>query len=354
MKNYFVYITRRCNLECAYCYQRDKKKEDISCETLEKVLDYVLKDNDPNKRVNLFGGEPTLRWDLVRYTVRKLTPSVKINITTNGTLLDEEKLEFLRAHDVGIALSVDGPPGITRKTRPGSERICIDDFARYYPHAQIIMTLNPSIIADAYRSTLWFIEKGFRNIAHNIATEKPWPPEAERVHDEQFSLLADWYIRGGFRDASFLFIGYAMKAVRQANLPDSQRHICGANPGLIAFDTNGDIYPCQDMVSCDTEGKYKLGNIETGYTPAQSQPLTRMKFPDREGKCRTCWFHNQCVGGCGPKNIVACGDRYGVTEYGCRMMATQVREGLRALLNTGQLDLKTVHRKDKGPKHGGK
>jgi uncharacterized protein len=369
MKVVMLYPTRRCNLACKYCYQKNKKNEDMTCNTLDKVLSLIAEGSEQTK-LNFFGGEPLLRWDLITYAVKKLPPSIKTGITTNGTLLTEDKLEFMRAHGMGLALSLDGPPGVSRKTRPGSENVDIGLIARYYPDAQIIMTLSPDNIADMFRSTMWFIDKGFRNIAHNVATESRWPTEAEIRHALQFEELADWYIRNwrhpstssghapsrvSGQAASFMFIGYAMKAVRQAALTDERRNICGASKHLIAIDTNGDIYPCQDMVTCDTEGKYRLGNIDTGYTPAERIPLTEMKFPDRE-KCRLCWFYNQCVGGCGPKNLLTCGDRFGVSGNGCGLYRAQVREGMRALLNTGQLAVKptNTNRKDKGPKHGGK
>lgn len=347
-KTYWLYPTRACNLNCAYCYQKDKNKSGTDSkdressiymdrETAERTAEFIIADEPENqKNLQFFGGEPLLAWDTVKFFVNALGPLAKYSITTNGVLLDREKLTFLKDNGFGFALSIDGPPGVTRKTRPGSENVPLDLVKEFFPGAQIIVTFSPENIEDGFKSTLWLMENGFRNIAHNLALEKPWPQEAIRKHHKAFEQLADLYIEKK-GEAGFMFIGFAQKAVRNSNYTNT-RHICGSNPYLLAIDVNGDIYPCQDMVTCDTEKKYRIGNVRTGYEKPQSMPLSLMKFPDRES-CAKCWFYNQCVGGCGPKNILVCGDRFQPNMNGCELYAKQVTEGMRALLNTGRIAL---------------
>lgn len=348
-KSYWVYPTRACNLDCLYCYQPKKKSGDhsneevdtaifMNTETAEATVRFILSD-EPNrtKNVQFFGGEPLLAWDIVQFFVDELKNSAGFSITTNGTLLNDEKLAYLKANNFSLALSLDGPPDVTRKTRPGSENVPIDTIAEYFPNAQIIITLSPENVEDAYPSTIWFIEKGFRNIAHNLALEKPWPKQAVDAHHEAFRRLGDLYIeqKGAI---GYMFINFALKAVRNSG-STHPRNICGANPNLLSIDINGDIYPCQDMVTCDIEKKFRLGNVRNGYEKPQSISLTAIKFPDR-GYCQKCWFFHQCVGGCGPKNLLVCGDRLKPIMNGCELYAIQTAEGMRALLNTGRLTLR--------------
>jgi uncharacterized protein len=347
-KTYWIYPTRACNLNCTYCYQPDKKVTGsaeslmnsglfMDDETVEKTVEFIISD-DPQcrKNVQFFGGEPLLAWKTIQFFVEKLKNNARFSVTTNGTLLDVEKLDFLKSNSFALALSLDGPPGVTRKTRPGSENVPIDLVAEFFPDTQIIITLSPENIEDAYRSTLWFIEMGFRSIAHNLALEKPWPGWAVNAHRKAFEQLCDHYIEQKDK-IGYMFINFANKVIRNSNSRHT-RNICGSNPYLLSIDINGDIYPCQDMVTCDREKRYRLGNVRTGYEKPVRLPLSMMDFPDRRS-CRKCWFYHQCVGGCGPKNLLICGDRFRPTLNGCELYAAQVIEGIRALLNTGQLAL---------------
>jgi len=347
-KTYWVYPTRACNLNCTYCYQQDKKGFDpdkgssdsslfMDKETVEQTADFIIRDESQyQKHLQFFGGEPLLAWDTIKFFVARLGSMASFSITTNGTLLNRERLSFLKANGFGFALSIDGPPGVTRKTRPGSEKTPLDLIAEFYPNAQIIITLSPQNIEDGFRSTSWFMEKGFMNIAHNLALEKPWPLTAIRTHHRIFTQLADMYIEKK-GEAGFMFVSFAQKAVRNSNFTQT-RNICGSNPCLLAIDINGDIYPCQDMVTCDREKKYRLGNVRDEYEKPRSLPLSLMKFPERDS-CFKCWFFHQCVGGCGPKNLLVSGDRFQPNMNGCELYARQVSEGMRALLNTGRLAL---------------
>ncbi len=340
MKTYWIYPTRKCNLECKYCYQLEKPLKSMDNKTADSVIKFIRADvPGEEKRVQFFGGEPLLEYDIIRKFVNELRDEVNFSITTNGTLLNEEKCKFLREHNFGLALSLDGPPGITRKTRPGSEKTNIELIQRFFPTTQIIMTLSPENVEFGYGSTMWFVEHGFSRIAHNIATEKPWDHFAKKHHDEVFTKLSNRCIREGLhRDVSFMFIGYAIKAVSNSSR-GGNRFICGSNENLLAIDTNGDLYPCQDMVTCDYEKQFKLGDVFNGYRQSTSIPVEKMKFPDRK-KCGECWFLHQCVGGCGPKNLLICGDRFKPLTYGCELYSRQTMEGMRVLLNTGQLEMK--------------
>lgn len=347
MKTYWVFPTRKCNLSCKYCYQLDKPAESMSFITADEVMHFIMNDESGReKRVQFFGGEPLLEWEIIERFVKELKGKVAFSITTNGTLLDEKKCRYLKEHNFGFALSLDGPPGVTKKTRPGSEKVDIALVREFFPDAQIIMTLSPENIADGFQATLWFIENGFTKIAHNLATEKLWPKEAVAKHAETFRHLADYTIEVGEKKGiGFMFVGYAKKAIKNSSF-SGERNICGSNRNLLAIDVNGDIYPCQDMVTCDKRKRYILGDVFHGYIRPESIPLSEMKFPDRE-KCRFCWFYHQCVGGCGPKNLLMCGDRFQPIMNGCELYAAQTMEGLRVLLNLGHLQQKGVKRNDR-------
>lgn len=121
--------TEDCNLRCKYCiysdnyeYSRGYSQKYMNFETAKKALDHYFslleeaKRYNPCKRlaVGFYGGEPLLNFELIKRCVKyieKAYSDYKIlhTITTNASLMNKEKADFLMQHDFSIAVSLDGP-----------------------------------------------------------------------------------------------------------------------------------------------------------------------------------------------------------------------------------------------------
>jgi len=112
-------ITRRCNLKCVHCYAQAKDEEftdELTTSEGFKLLDDLASFGVP---VVLFsGGEPLMRKDLpdlARYAVSK---GMRAVISTNGTLITEEKARELK--EIGLSyvgISLDGLKPVNDKFR---------------------------------------------------------------------------------------------------------------------------------------------------------------------------------------------------------------------------------------------
>ena len=108
-----LFLTRRCNIDCSYCHMEHDGYEDMPKERLKHAIDMFLAVS-PNVCLHLFGGEPTLRFDLIEWIVDYVANEygdkrdVKYMITTNGLLLRGSVLDFLLQHRVQVMLSLDG------------------------------------------------------------------------------------------------------------------------------------------------------------------------------------------------------------------------------------------------------
>jgi uncharacterized protein len=112
-----------CNLDCKYCFYLEKEKLypgksnwRMPDEVLEKyVKQYIEAQQVPEVTFAWQGGEPTLMGiDFFRRAVelqQRYANGKKIAnaIQTNGTLLDDEWCEFLKANQFLVGLSIDGP-----------------------------------------------------------------------------------------------------------------------------------------------------------------------------------------------------------------------------------------------------
>jgi uncharacterized protein len=121
-------VTENCNLRCKYCIFSENyplthsyDSHGMSLKTAQHAVDYFfalaepLTKRIPGKKlaITFYGGEPLIAFDLIREIVPyiKSTAPCEIifHISTNGTLLDQEKVDFLIENDFNIACSIDGP-----------------------------------------------------------------------------------------------------------------------------------------------------------------------------------------------------------------------------------------------------
>jgi uncharacterized protein len=109
-------VTDDCNYNCSYCLQK-KEKKTITHETIRAAADffYPFLNSKHKVYIGFYGGEPLLAFDKIQYAVRLLleknkkeNKNLEFTMTTNGSLLTGEMLEFFNAHHFALQLSFDG------------------------------------------------------------------------------------------------------------------------------------------------------------------------------------------------------------------------------------------------------
>jgi len=123
-------VTSECNLRCKYCvfsgnYKgfRTHSTFKMSLETALRAIDMYFKYLDigsiynPQREptIGFYGGEPLLNFKLIRDIVNYVKENyskeyqTSFTITTNGTLLAGEIIDFLLLNNFSIFVSLDGP-----------------------------------------------------------------------------------------------------------------------------------------------------------------------------------------------------------------------------------------------------
>lgn len=105
----YLELTNRCNLSCEMCYRQEWQEPlgDMSLEILNAIAGEM--DVFPDLREVILGGigEPTIAHHF-RRAVELFASRYDVTVTTNGTTLDRELIDFLVAHKVAkIVLSID-------------------------------------------------------------------------------------------------------------------------------------------------------------------------------------------------------------------------------------------------------
>lgn len=100
------YLTRKCNLQCKYCFVRDNTKKDMKKNEIFKVIDKLH--SLGCKLVVFLGGEPTLRKDLIDIIKYAKNKNIITYLTTNGILLNSEYIDKLGKSGIDVInLSID-------------------------------------------------------------------------------------------------------------------------------------------------------------------------------------------------------------------------------------------------------
>ena len=99
-------ITKRCNLYCRHCYNESGRKDyEPSLEQIRSVVNELS--STKLRSLAISGGEPLMRKDL-RTIIGWLRPlATNLVLATNGTLIDEQRVAWLREMINEVNLSLD-------------------------------------------------------------------------------------------------------------------------------------------------------------------------------------------------------------------------------------------------------
>jgi uncharacterized protein len=124
-----VKVATRCNIDCSYCYWfrdasvYDKPKlmsDEVSQQLLRRIEEHVTEHGLADFPIVLHGGEPLL-WGVANFhrfaerceaIMSRRGCDIPIAVTTNGVLIDQAWLDCFEAHDMSVAISLDGPAHI--------------------------------------------------------------------------------------------------------------------------------------------------------------------------------------------------------------------------------------------------
>lgn len=316
-----LHIAHDCNIRCKYCFASQGDFEGdrslMSLEVGKKALKFLV-DNSGNRRnleVDFFGGEPLMNFEVVKQLVtygRKIekesNKNFRFTITTNGVLLDDEKIEYINENMDNVVLSIDGRKEVNDLMRytvngGGTYDIVVPKFKKmiekrgnknYYVRGTFT-----KFNIDFAKDVIHFADLGFKSTSIEPVVAKPENDYALSENDmktvfEQYDLLADELVtrRGTEKDFSFF---HFMLDLSQGPCIVKRLSGCGAGSEYVAITPDGDIYPCHQFVG---DEKFRIGNILEGtYNNHLSNDFKEAHVYNKE-KCKECWAKFYCSGGC--------------------------------------------------------
>ena len=342
-----LHIAHACNLGCKYCFAGKGEycgpAALMSYQVGKDALDYLVKHsgNRHNLEVDFFGGEPLMNWDVVKDLVaygrsieKEHNKRFRFTLTTNGTLLNDDILEFANKEMSNLVLSIDGRKEVHDNMRPFRDgRSSYDEILPKYKKAAesrdqmnyYVRGTYTHFNTDFAADVLHLADEGFQQISVEPVVAQPEEPYALTEEDipvllEQYDILADEMLKRRKEGRGFNFFHF-MIDLEGGPCVYKRLSGCGAGCEYVSVTPWGDIYPCHQFVG---QEDYKLGSI---YDGIQKKDLQK-KFHDcnvySKPDCSNCFARYYCSGGCMANSQHFTGDIYGAYKVGCELQRKRI------------------------------
>lgn len=294
----YLHVTNICNLNCIGCYSFDRTrncKDRLSLEEMKHILDELYANGVDT--ITISGGEPMIRKDLVEIVAYAKGLGVEtINVITNGTLYDEEKLKTLKPYINTLAISIDGysyenprfirdegtfPKVISfiQQAKELGMELCILPTLHHFniEHVEDYLKLSKELKVPISFSLLTCSN----DLEEYIPTE------------ENLNYLSNYFLD---------FMKKGVVPLQDYSNLEAKKH-CGAGESIISVTAEGDVYPCHMMHDTDT----KMGNILETSLEDIIKSAKKIPAVEQIHKCSNCSVKDVCGGGCKARALLVNG-----------------------------------------------
>ena len=310
--------TASCNMRCRYCYHADTRYPEgaLSGSRLERLI-RLLQEEYSHINYIWHGGEPLLcgipyfrEAVALQDKYRREGQIIRNNLQTNGTLLNDETLDFLKEHRFSLSISYDGPeecndlrgntqlvedrirraetaglnPGILSVIHRGN---CSKQIAmyRYIKALGVPMKFNPMFISGAASG----IPDYALDVREYVASLKElflyWLDDETAVHLDTIDQYLWMYFYGRGRDCQYGSCLYHW----------------------ISIDHAGTLYPCGRSYpeSCALGCIDDYDSIGDVFRHEHYTDLVKAAILRRNRCQQSCSCYGICLGGCGNGCLLA-------------------------------------------------
>lgn len=307
MSFYRINVTSACNLSCKYCHTNSyfKKLFLMNFSTLDFSINEILKlkhfDGPCEVTFSIYGGEPFLNKINLFRAIEKygnLFDGIKINwiINTNGTLVDEGDLKFLKTFNVDLHVSIDGPEGIHNITRMDKKsgpsffkaKKTIENALKEHLPVQINSYVTPE--------NLYFL-KDLVDLSFELGVKR---------------IYLDWFYSDKFSLDNLAVINEYIKALKYAELKGinisgpwtkilnnylngrAKDLSCASNLNAIEVTPDGRFF--FSFFPLTRKKPFKISRLNEILNSEKAEKFLRACLNYFKKRCSGCWLENYCFG----------------------------------------------------------
>lgn len=305
-------LNEKCNFHCKYCYSAEgRSSAELTMDQIEPMLDYFLSGNRKavKDRTVMFmgGGEPMLSWPLVQaatlyaeQVAKEQRINLHLSLTTNGSILNEQMLVFLKEHQFTLQISFEILPDVQRKQRGNYERVAenIERLTSLGINNYVRSTITEENV-DRIPEMVDYCHENFP-LVKKMSCQQVVDPTyfiTTEVVDDFFSRYFKSYHEGMKRAEQY---GITLRSSSSHLLNYSKRERFCFN--LVCLTPYGTLTLCPD-VSSPSEADYKasvIGELKANGIAFNQEAFSRLTFGSIHtiDKCRQCYARWNCGSGC--------------------------------------------------------
>lgn len=324
-------VTLRCDHSCQYCQVSraavDASGFDMSLADALSAVDRVFDSPSENLTIEFQGGEPALRFDLVRAIVamaqeRNLLERKQLSFSMVSTLhhLSQDDLEFCRDNVIRLSTSIDGPADLHDAHRFNPTR---DSHARTMAalrNAQDILgeegvsalpTLSRRALAGPERLIDHYRELGFPSIFLRPISPYGFARKTRRAIGYDMSEFLTFYEKALDYILELNAAGepfeetYASILLRHMLTPFHSGYVdlrspAGAGLGVLVYNYDGQVYPADEarMAAETGDARFALGHVSRPFSELMDSLAMRWLATGSVAEvlpgCSTCAFVPYC------------------------------------------------------------
>lgn len=302
-------INQICNFNCRYCYLGEKNgavmPESVAYAGVDIALVNAQKHPDKRLWVDFVGGEALLTFELLTKIVKYIEQNanaigviVNYSLTTNGSIMNKEILQFLKDKKVHIKLSIDGDEVIHNRNRKlisgkGSYKLIEKNLATFrlyekstHINVQAAHVITKNNYDDIFHSVKYLVDDlGFKVIDSSIDITEPWMREQVVRVSNEWERIIKYFVARYEQKKPFLW-GPILDMMKYT---DNQTvSYCGVGLVRIYVRTDGNIYGC----AANLNHSGWLGHTNTGLSLIKIENLRKIQH--EKILCKECYLNEKC------------------------------------------------------------
>lgn len=316
-------FTEKCNLRCSYCCysgiyknRRVHSARSMECSDIDSIYEFI--DNTIKKqdhiKIFFYGGEPLLTYDTVRYAVDKgrqlWGEEVTFTLSTNGTTLSEDKIEWLIENQIELAISIDGPERFHDRNRKyasgeGSFKAISDNLLyirdehpEYFKKVSMIMTV-PDITLIPQMAEAWNSNPLLRDLKLNMINSLI-PNPVKGIVKADYNTVKEFYLKllelyMEHPDWTLLkrFLCYCIAFWKERPIFEVEKAIkmptCLPQNTKLYIDSRLQIGVCEKF-----SDDYRIGSVKHGIKWDKATRLISEFYQRKLDHCKNCSIFRQC------------------------------------------------------------
>lgn len=285
--------------------------------TVRLAFKKILKSGDDFLNITFFGGEPLLRMDFIKKTVKFTKALVKENsakldksfelfftVDTNGTLLTDDIVRYLKKEKFRVTVSLDGPEkkhNIARVTANGK-----GSFRAIKPYIPTLVEMGAGVVSVLTQqhvkgfadSIKWLFKQGFKYVGVAQDFNGKWTGKDFDDLIVEYEKLARFWFRSKKQHMD-ISLGLIQNKVDMSVWGMRQKETgCFINSQTLVVAANGNTFPCSRFISSQKNAPYITGNVldeQSGvYKGIFPKKISRFINSDRK-ECRDCAIRYRCL-----------------------------------------------------------